>query len=120
MFTPMLDLPDSVVGFTAHGKIHAKDYEDTLIPAVEEVIARTGKARVVIVLGPEWEGYTAGAMFDDVKLGLEHLKAWDRFALVSDAEWVHHVATLFGWLVPGEVRSFAYADLEEATTWVTG
>ena len=86
MLTPIPDLPDTTVGFTAHGKVRSEDYEETLIPAIEQLIARTGKARVLLVLGPEWEGYSAGAMFDDAKLGLEHLKAWERFALVSDAE----------------------------------
>ncbi len=120
MFTPIADLPDTAVGFRAHGEIHAEDYKETLIPAIEDLIARTGEARVLVVLGPEWEGYSAGAMFADAKLGLEHLKAWERFALVSDAEWIHHVATLFGWLVPGEVRSYPYAELDAATAWVTG
>ncbi len=82
MFIPITDLPETTVGFTARGKIHAEDYRDVLIPAVEELIARTGKARVLIVLGAESEGYSVRAMFDDVKLGLEHLKAWERFALV--------------------------------------
>ncbi|HZJ28154.1 MAG TPA: STAS/SEC14 domain-containing protein [Acidimicrobiia bacterium] len=120
MFTPIAGLPETVVGVEAHGKIRAEDYRDTLVPAVEDLIARAGKARVLVVLGPEWDGYSAGAMFDDAKLGIEHLKAWQRFALVSDADWIHHVASLFGWLVPGEVRSFPYAQLDEAKAWITG
>lgn len=120
MFVPITDLPDSTVGFTAHGKIHAEDYRDTLIPAIEHLIARSGKARVLLVLGPEWEGYSVGAMFDDVKLGIEHLRAWERFALVSDAGWIHRVAQVFGWIVPGDVRSFPYSQLDEARAWVTG
>ena len=59
--------------------------------------------------------YSAGAMLDDAKLGIQHARAWERFALVSDADWIRHVATLFGWIVPGDVRSFPYAELEEAT-----
>ena len=120
MFTPIADLPETTVGFTAHGKIHAEDYNNTLIPAIEDLIARTGAARVLLVLGPDWDGYTAGAMFDDAKLGIEHLKAWERFAIVSDAAWVHHVAKVFGLLVPGDVRAFAISDLDVATAWVTG
>lgn len=49
MFTPIADLPDTIVGFTAHGKIHAEDYDNTLIPAIEDLIARTGAARVLLV-----------------------------------------------------------------------
>ncbi len=119
MFTPIHGLPDSVVGFTVQGKIHTDDYRTTLIPAVEDLIDRTGTARVLVVLGPEWEGISASAMFEDTKLGLEHWKAWERLALVSDAEWIHHLASLFGWMVPGEVQVFGVAALDEATAWVS-
>jgi len=118
VFIPVADLPDTVVGFTASGEIHADDYKETLIPAVEGLIQRAGAARVVLVLGPEWEGYSAAAMFEDLKLGIEHRNAWQRFALVSDAEWIQHVAALFGWMVPGTVRWFPYSDLEDAKLWV--
>lgn len=118
MFTPIPDMPDDVVALSAHGEIHGDDYKKTFIPAVEEVIARTGEARVLLYLGPEWDGYSAAAMFDDAKLGLEHRSAWMRFALVSDADWVKHVATLFGWLVPGDVRWFPVDELDRAKTWV--
>jgi hypothetical protein len=87
---------------------------------VEELLNCTGRARVLLVLGPEWDGYSAGAMVDDVQLGLEHRAAWERLALVSDAEWIHLVAKLLGWLVPGRVRSFPYSKLDEATGWICG
>ncbi len=74
MFTPIADLPDSVVGFTASGKIDDDDYKQTLIPAVKDLISRAGKVRVILVPGPEWEGYSAAAMFDDAKL--DAAKAW--------------------------------------------
>lgn len=120
MFEPIPDLPDTVVGFTAKGKIHSDDYKDTLIPAVKELIAKTGQASVIVVLGPDWEGYSGGAMFEDAKLGLEKATKWQRFALVSDADWIHHVSKLFGWIVPGEVRGFTYAELPAAKEWVSG
>lgn len=44
MFEPIEDMPATVVAFSAHGRIHANDYVHTLIPAVEEVIDRTGEA----------------------------------------------------------------------------
>jgi hypothetical protein len=119
MFVPIPDLPRGVVGFTAEGTIHSDDYTGTLIPAVEELVRREGTARVLLVLGAAWTGYSAGAMFEDVKLGLEHLRAWERFALVSDADWIAHVATLFGWLTPGAVRSFPTSELDAATAWVS-
>ena len=120
MLVQIADLPTNIVGFTAEGEIHSDDYKNTLIPAIEDLIDREGKARVLIVLGPQWDGYSAGAMFEDAKLGLEHLNQWERFALVSDAEWIAHVAKLFGWIVPGDVRSYPFAQLDDAKRWVAG
>jgi hypothetical protein len=119
MFVPIPGLPPHVVGFTAEGRIHSDDYTRTLIPAVEEQIRQEGRARVLLVLGPAWEGHSPGAMVEDAKLGIEHLRAWERFALVSDAGWIADVAKLFGWLVPGEVRSFPTGELDAATAWVS-
>ena len=41
-------------------------------------------------------GYTAGGACQDVKLGLDHHGNWKRCALLTDAEWVIHVAQLLG------------------------
>nr|WP_186760724.1 STAS/SEC14 domain-containing protein [Arthrobacter alpinus] len=53
-------------------------------------------------------------------MGIERLKAWERFAIVSYAAWVHHVAKVFGLLMPGGVRAVTISDLEVATAWVAG
>ncbi len=118
MFTPMEDLPDNVVGFTAQGKVHSDDYKDTLIPAIADLIERTGAARVLLVLGEEWEGYSLGAALEDAKLGAEDIRKWERFALVSDANWIEHVSKLFGWMIPGKVANYRLADLDDAKVWV--
>jgi SpoIIAA-like len=52
--------------------------------------------------------------------GLTHLSKWECTALVSDADWARHAISLFGWLVPGDVRVFPLAELEEAKAWLAG
>jgi hypothetical protein len=54
----------------------------------------------------------------DLKVGIEHLRAWKRIALVTDIEWMGHMTTLFGWMTPGEVRHFPLAQRDEAIAWV--
>jgi hypothetical protein len=36
------------------------------------------------------------AVHEDLKLGVEHLRAWKRVALVTDIEWMTHLTALFG------------------------
>jgi hypothetical protein len=117
MLRPLPDLPTGVIGFEAVGEIHADDYRDVLRPAIDAAVA-AGSVRLVYVLGPEFTGYSAGASWQDTKLGLDHVKAWERTAVVTDIDWVEHVAAVFGWMVPGEFRRFALADREDAVRWV--
>lgn len=111
------DLPDGVLGFEADGEIHSDDYQEVLIPAVEAQIATGDGVRVLLVF-PEWGGLSSGAAWDDLKMGLEHLTAWKKIALVTDVEWMIHLTKLFGWMTPGEMKTFPMSQRAEATTWV--
>ena len=82
--------------------------------------AAAGRIRLVYVLGDRFDGYSAGAAWQDTKLGFEHLRAWDRIAVVSDLAWAEHLVSLFGWMVPGDVRSFALAERQQAIEWAAG
>ncbi len=119
MIEPLPDLPDGVIGFEAVGEVHSDDYRDTLIPALEAA-GDAGEIRLVYVIGARFEGYSAGASWQDAKLGLHHHGKWHRAALVSDLEWLHHLTSAFGWAVPGEVKVFGLADLDAAVAWAAG
>jgi hypothetical protein len=119
MLRPLPDLPTGVIGFEAVGEVHADDYRDVLRPAIVAA-AEAGGVRMVYVLGSEFTGYSAGAGWEDTKLGIEHVRAWERVAVVTDIEWVEHLVGGFSWMVPGELRRFALTDLAPAVQWVSG
>jgi len=119
MLRAITDLPSGVIGFEAVGEVHSDDYRDVLRPAIDAA-ASAGPVRLVYVLGPEFTGYSAGADWQDVKLGAQHLSAWERAAVVSDVEWVGHLVGAFAWLIPGELRRFSLAEREEAVNWAAG
>jgi len=119
MLRPLPDLPPGVIGFEAVGEVHSDDYRDVLRPAID-VAAAAGPVRFVYVLGAEFTGFSAGASWQDAKLGLEHMKAFERTAVVTDVEWVEHMVAAFGWMVPGSFERFALADLQEAVRWAAG
>jgi hypothetical protein len=73
----------------------------------------------MIVLS-DFAGVTGGAMWQDMKLGAEHLTGWKRIAVVSDESWVTHLANLFGWMAPGEMETFPLAERDAAIAWVAG
>lgn len=113
------DFPPNVLAFRAKGKVTAGDYESVIIPAVEAQFARHEKVRFLYHLGPEFEGFEAGAMWDDTKLGLSHLRGWEKLALVSDVEWIRAALRIFALAIPGHVRVFHDRELDEARRWIT-
>jgi hypothetical protein len=118
MISELKDLPDGVVGFEASGKIEAADYRGVVLPALKQSLA-AGEVRFVIVL-TDFHGMSGGAMWEDLKLGVEHLRAWKRIALVSDIPWATHLTDLFGWMTPGETKTFSVDELEAAKAWAAG
>jgi SpoIIAA-like len=118
MIKKLEDLPDGVIGFEVAGKIEAEDYRDVVLPAIEAA-AQAGEVRFVIVI-PEFHGMSPGALWQDLKVGVEHFRAWKRIALVTDIQWMHQMTTIFGWMTPGEVKTFAAADRDKAIAWTAG
>lgn len=115
MLEPLADLPDNVIGFRSKGPIHGADYRDVLMPAVDAAI-KTGEVRIVLVF-EEWLGMSGGAVWQDLKFGVEHLTKWKKIALVTDVDWMAHVTHLFGWMSPGECKVFPVAELDGAIAW---
>jgi SpoIIAA-like len=111
-------LPQGVVGLEAVGEVTAEDYETVAMPAIEAAKQGREKLRLLYVLGERFSGYTAGAMWDDTKLGLRHPFSWERIAVVTDVEHYRTLIKGFGWLIPGEVRLFANDEAGTAKAWV--
>lgn len=116
MIKELSDLPAGVTGFEIAGKINAEDYRDVVLPAIERAAAN-GEVRYLIVI-PDFDGMSGGALWQDLKMGFEHLRAFKRIAVVTDIGWVHHLTGLFGWMTPGETKVFTMAEREKAITWV--
>jgi hypothetical protein len=118
MIKELGDMPPGVLGFEATGTMRAEDYRDVVLPALERAAAG-GQVRFVVVI-PEFHGMSGGAVWQDLKVGVGHLRAWKRIALVTDIEWMSHLTTLSGLMSPGEIRHFPLAQRAEAIAWAAG
>jgi hypothetical protein len=118
MLDEITDLPPGVIGFEVSGKLRTEDYRDILQPALQAAAAN-GEVRVVIVI-PKFDGFSGGALWQDLKMGVEHWGAWKRIALVTDVEWMIHGTQWFGWMTPGEVKHFPLVDRAAAGVWAAG
>ena len=111
------DMPPGVLGFEAVGEVEREDYATVLVPAVEQAVADHGKARLVYVLGHEFDEYDDDAVWEDLKLGVRNPASFERVAVVTDARWARPAVKVFSLLWPGQARAFGLDELEAAKQW---
>jgi hypothetical protein len=116
MIAALDDLPEGVLGFRASGEITAADYTDVLKPAIDDVLRRGDDVRIVLVFD-DWSRMSGAAVWEDLKMGIERFTKWKRIALVTDIDWMRHATSLFGWMTPGDVKSFSLAEHDAAVAW---
>lgn len=108
---------DDTMGFLCSGRVTKRDYQTVLLPAVRAALAAHPRIRIYYETTGDFS-LDAGAVWEDFKLGIEHLTRWERLAVVSDVEWLRHAVRTFGFLMPGRVRLFPGAQAELARAWV--
>jgi len=101
MLEKISDVPDSVLGFRASGELTGEDYRNVLVPAVEAALQSRDKLRLLYLLGDDVTGLSAGAAWQDTKVGMEHVTRWEKIAVVTDKDWLRHSVDIFGYLIPG-------------------
>ncbi len=120
MLEIMQNMPDYVVAIRASGQVTGKDYDDVLIPAVESSLKRCGKIRILYQLERDFSGFTAEALFDDARLGIRHRTAFEKIAVVTDAEWISKAVQFFSLFIPCPVKIFGNHDISVAKAWLLG
>jgi hypothetical protein len=111
-------LPAGVVGFEASGKLSTADYRDVVFPVLENAF-KSGEVRFLVVI-TDFGGMSGGALWQDLKVGIEHFRGWKRIALVTDIDWMTQATHLLGWMTPGETKAFSLDQRDEAIAWVAG
>jgi SpoIIAA-like len=115
------DMPPGTLGFRVSGHLTREDYVEVLVPPLRKAVEAGERLRVLYAIGPELH-MEPGALLEDLKLeldlGVKHRDAWERIAVVTDLDWLWRAFGLFSWMVPGEMRLFHEADLEQAKTWL--
>jgi hypothetical protein len=116
--TVMQDLPPDTVGISVRGVVTASDYDETIVPLIEAKLKDHPKLKLIYRIGPEFEAFTAGAVWSDTRVGMMHLTDFAKIAVVSDVNWIRHAVRAFAPLIPGQVHVFAERQLSEAKAWI--
>ncbi len=119
MFKMIEGLPQDVLAIEATGKVTHEDYQHTLIPRAEAMMAK-GPIKMLYVLGKEFTGFELEALWDDGAFGLRHWHEFSHIAVVTDHAWMRAAASMFTPFFHGEVRLFGLSELLGAKNWITG
>jgi hypothetical protein len=119
MIEALRGFPTRVLAFACKGHVTKSDYETVLIPAVEKALQQPGKVRLYYQVDPDFAGIGVGAMWDDFKVGIEHLHRWERIAVVTDVDWIRYTLRAFGFIIPGVAKIFRLDEKAKAQEWVS-
>ena len=118
MIVQLTDFSSNVVAFVCKGHVTKADYDAVLVPAVLNALRAHDKVRLYYETGPDFAGIDPGAMWEDFKVGMEHLTRWERVALVTDIEWIKQTVRLWGFLMPASTRVFPTSEASQAREWI--
>jgi stage II sporulation SpoAA-like protein len=116
MIYRLIDLPSSVIGFKALWHLTEKDFEEVLIPSVQDHVGKTGKLNCLIILNNSVKHFRISALSGLKRL--MHWKAnWRRVAIVSESRTAKIFINLLSTLFTGEFRVFSLDELDQAIEW---
>ena len=99
------------------GKLVKADYEQ-LFPKFAELAQRPGKLRILFdMIG--FEGWDAGALWDEIKFDFKHANDFERIATVGDNKWEHAMATLIKPFTRAKARYFDTRQYAAAREWLS-
>ena len=99
------------------GKLVRADYE-RFLPQFAKLSQRPGKLRLLFdMIG--FEGWDAGALYDELKFDLKHANDFERVATVGDKEWERVMARLIKPFTTAKTRYFDAPQYATAREWLS-
>ncbi len=113
------DLPRHVIGIHAFADVSEKEYEEVLIPLINDPLEKNKKISFVLVLETDIKNFEPGKWCGNVKIGLKFFFKWKKIAIVTDQKGVCGYNDLFKYLIPGKFKTFPLDHLDTAIRWVS-
>ena len=105
-----------IVEVKASGKLTKEDYRD-FVPEVERRVRQYGKIRILFDMH-DFHGWTASALWQDLKFDLKHFRDIERLAVVGERKWEKGMAAFCKPFTTAEIRYFDQAQIDQARTWL--
>ncbi len=98
------------------GKLVAADY-GRFVPEFDRLVRQHGRLRVLFNM-TGFNGWEAGALWEDTKFAANHFADIERIAMVGETTWQHGMAMFCKPFTRATVRYFDHARAAEARTWL--
>ncbi len=107
---------DKLLEVHVSGKLDKEVYE-RFVPSAERQIEEHGKIRVLFAMH-DFQGWDAGALWEDIKFDLKHFNHIERLAIVGESKWEHGMAIFCKPFTTAKIRYFDQADIAQARQWL--
>jgi hypothetical protein len=107
---------DNVVTVTIWSEITEDDC-DLFVPRIQRLIEERGKLRLLVKL-LDFNGWSAGVVWDDTKFATTHFNDVVRLAIVGDKSWQEGVAPFCKPFPRAAARYFDMNESDEADAWL--
>jgi hypothetical protein len=100
------------------GKLTTEDYQ-AFAPIVDKQIEEHGKIRILFEMH-DFHGWSAGALWEDMKFDFQHWRDIERLAIVGESKWEAGMAVFCKPFTSAKIKYFDHAKLDEAKAWIDG
>jgi len=109
----------SVIAMSIDGKIEREDIEK-MGQEIEQKLQQYPHLQAYVEV-KQLGWITPDALLEDLKIGFNHFKDFDKKAVVCDAKWITSLLPLARRLFPSlEVACFPWSEQEQARQWIQG
>jgi hypothetical protein len=98
------------------GKLVKEDYQHVVL-ALERLVKDHGKIRLLVEMH-DFHGWTAGALWEDLKFDAKHFSHIERLALVGESKWQHGMAVFCKPFTAAKIRYFDRPAIDQARDWL--
>ncbi|MBD0404562.1 STAS/SEC14 domain-containing protein [Flammeovirga sp. EKP202] len=111
-------LGSNVIGFTINGKIDEEGLQE-FFKAIEEKTNENGKIKLLGEIEAIGGVEDFKAFIDLLKTKAKTIKALEKYAFVSDTEWMQKISGIVDFMIPNiPIKMFKTEERDEALVWL--
>ncbi len=98
------------------GKLTRESYE-VFVPLIDDQIQQHGKVRILFEMH-DFHGWTAGALWEDLRFDLAHWHDIEKLAIVGESKWEQGMAMFCRPFTSASIQYFDHTRLDDARAWL--